>query len=199
MNDILPDNRNRVANLISHIFHPAVVGVPTLLAILSEMSLSESIGWMGLMLGVLLVPNIILQVILQRRGRFVYQRQTRLPMYLVGWFSVLICLVLLILLSAPRVLIACLLALLVWIPFQLIINQVFTKISIHVAVVSGCLTGLLVLGKLDSPMLKLIAIVILILTAWARIETKNHTLLQVVLGAVVGCLPVLLMFPLVLR
>ncbi len=88
MNDILPDNRNRVANLISHIFHPAVVGIPTLLAILSEMSLSESIGWMGLMLGVLLVPNIVLQVILQRRGRFVYQRQTRLPMYVVGWFLV---------------------------------------------------------------------------------------------------------------
>ena len=199
MNDILPDNRNRIANFISHIFHPAVVGIPTLFAILSEMSLSESIGWIGVMLGILLVPNIVLQVILQRRGRFVYQRQTRLPMYLVGWFSVLICLVLLILLSAPKVLIACLLALLVWIPFQLIINQVFTKISIHVAVVSGCLTGLLVLGKLDSPMLKLIALVILVLTAWARIETKNHTLLQVALGAVVGCLPVLIMFPIVLR
>ena len=120
MNDILPDNRNRIANLISLIFHPAVVGVPTLLAILSEMTLTESIGWMALMLGLLLVPNILLQIILQRKGRLVYQRQTRRPMYIVGWFSVLICLVLLIIMSAPRVLIACLLALLVWIPFQLI-------------------------------------------------------------------------------
>ncbi|MEP6987943.1 MAG: hypothetical protein ABI970_20245 [Chloroflexota bacterium] len=199
MNDILPDNRNRIAHLISLIFHPAIVGIPTLLAILSEMTLSESLGWMVLMIGLLLAPNILLQIILQRKGRLVYQRQTRRPMYIVGWFSVLICLILLIILSAPHVLIACLLALLIWIPFQLIINQSLTKISIHVAVISGCLTGLLVLGKLDSPLLKILAIIILILTAWARIETKNHTLLQVVLGAVVGCLPVLIVFPLVLR
>ena len=199
MNDILPDNRNSWAKLIGFIFHPAVVGAPTLLAILSDMSLAESIRWIGLMLGVLLIPNILLQVVLQRKGRFVYQRQTRLPMYSVGWFSVLVCLMLLIGLSAPRVLIACLLALLVWIPFQLFINQTLTKISIHVAVISGCLTGLLVLNKLESPILKLLAIVIVVLTAWARIKTKNHTRLQVVLGAVVGCLPVLIVFPLVLR
>lgn len=199
MNDILPDNRNPWAKLIGFIFHPAVVGAPTLLAILSDMSLAESIRWIGLMLGVLLIPNILLQVVLQRKGRFVYQRQTRLPMYSVGWVSVLVCLMFLIGLSAPRVLIACLLALLVWIPFQLFINQTLTKISIHVAVISGCLTGLLVLNKLESPILKLLAIIIVVLTAWARIKTKNHTRLQVVLGAVVGCLPVLIVFPLVLR
>ncbi len=199
MNDILPDNRNPWAKLIGFIFHPALVGAPTLLTILSDMSLAESIRWIGLMLGVLLIPNILLQVVLQRKGRFVYQRQTRLPMYSVGWVSVLVCLMILIGLSAPRVLIACLLALLVWIPFQLFINQMLTKISIHVAVISGCLTGLLVLNKLESPILKLLAIVIVVLTAWARIKTKNHTRLQVVLGAVVGCLPVLIVFPLVLR
>ena len=199
MNDILPDNRNPWAKFIGFIFHPAVVGAPTLLAILSDMSLAESIRWIGLMLGVLLIPNILLQVLLQRKGRFVYQRQTRLPMYSVGWVSVLVCLMILIGLSAPRVLIACLLALLVWIPFQLFINQTLTKISIHVAVISGCLTGLLVLNKLESPILKLLAIIIVVLTAWARIKTKNHTRLQVVLGAVVGCLPVLIVFPLVLR
>lgn len=199
MNDILPDNRNSVAKIVGLVFHPAIVGAPTLLAILSEMTLIESLGWIGLMLTLLLVPNIVLQIILQQKGRFVYQRQTRLPMYIVGWCSVLICLLILVLLNAPRVLVACLLALLVWIPFQLTINQTLTKISIHVAVISGCLTGLLVLNKLDSLELKLVALIILFLTAWARIKTKNHTMLQVTLGAVVGCLPVLVVFPLVLR
>jgi len=31
MNDILPDNRNRIATAISHVFHPAVMGIPTLM------------------------------------------------------------------------------------------------------------------------------------------------------------------------
>ncbi|MCA0455433.1 MAG: hypothetical protein LCI00_15765 [Chloroflexi bacterium] len=199
MNDILPDNRNSAAKIVGLVFHPAVVGAPTLMAILSEMTLIESLSWIGLMLTVLLVPNIILQIFLQQKGRFVYQRQTRLPMYVVGWCSVLVCLIILALLNAPKVLVACLMALLVWIPFQLIINQKITKISIHVAVISGCLTGLLVLNKLDSPELRILAPVILVLTAWARIKTKNHTLLQVALGAILGCLPVLIVFPIVLR
>jgi hypothetical protein len=199
MNEIIPDERNRVAVLISRVFHPAVIGIPTLLAILSEMSLDQILGWMTLMLSILLVPNVLLQWWLQRRGQYVYQRGTRVPLYIIGWLSVLICLGILTALQAPRVLIACLLALLVWVPVQLFINQVFTKISIHTAVVSGCLTGLWVLGKLTSPVLAIAAILILIGTAWARMETKNHTLLQVVLGALVGCVPVLLVFPLVMR
>ncbi|MEZ4667749.1 MAG: hypothetical protein R3E39_07510 [Anaerolineae bacterium] len=198
MNDIRPTYQNRIATAISLLFHPAVVGVPTLLAILNEMSFTEILGWTVLILGILLIPNVILQLILQRRGRFIYQRDTRKPLYIVGWLSVLICLVILIFLNAPRVLVACLIALLVWIPAQLIINQVLTKISIHTAVISGCLTGLLVLGKLDTPFLKVLAVIILISTAWARMETKNHTLPQVALGALVGSLPVLIVFPLVL-
>jgi hypothetical protein len=199
MNEIVPDERNRVAVLISRVFHPAVIGIPTLLAILSEMPLDQMLGWMALMLGILLVPNVLLQWWLQRRGQYVYQRGTRVPLYIIGWLSVLICLGILTVLQAPRVLIACLLALLVWVPVQLFINQVFTKISIHTAVVSGCLTGLWVLGKLTLPLLAIAAILILIGTAWARMETKNHTLLQVVLGALVGGVPVLLVFPLVMR
>ena len=199
MNDVLPDNQNRIADLTSRIFHPAVMGIPTLLAILNEMSFSQILGWMTLILGILLIPNVVLQLILQRQGRYVYQRGTRGPLYIVGWLSVLVCLILLIALGAPRVLIACLLALLVWVPVQLFINQTVTKISIHSAVVSGCLTGLLVLGRLDMPLLKILVVSILILTAWARMETKNHTLLQVTLGALVGCLPVLIVFPLVLH
>ncbi|MCA0453828.1 MAG: hypothetical protein LCI00_07640 [Chloroflexi bacterium] len=198
MNDMRPTYQNRIATAISLIFHPAVVGVPTLLAILNEMSFAEILGWAVLILGILLIPNVILQLILQRQGRFIYQRDTRKPLYIVGWLSVLICLVILIILNAPRVLVACLIALLVWIPAQLIINQVLTKISIHTAVISGCLTGLLVLGKLDTPLLKVLSVIILILTAWARMETKNHTLPQVALGALVGSLPVLIVFPLVL-
>jgi hypothetical protein len=199
MNDILPTYQNRIATAISLLFHPALVGVPTLLAILNEMSLAEILGWTVLILGILLIPNVILQLSLQRRGRFIYQRDTRKPLYIVGWLSVFTCLVILIILNAPRVLVACLIALLVWIPAQLIINQVLTKISIHTAVISGCMTGLLILGRLDTPFLKMLAAIILILTAWARMETKNHTLAQVALGALVGSLPVLIVFPLVLR
>ena len=66
---------------------------------------------------------------------------------------------------------------------------------VFTAVVSGCFTGLLVLGKLDSTALIATGLAIIALTIWARIVTKNHTPLQVTLGLVVGAGSVLVVFP----
>ena len=65
------------------------------------------------------------------------------------------------------------------------------------AVAAGCYTGLLVLGKLANPVILIVLTALVILTLWARVVTRNHTLTQVIMGVLVGALPVLVVFPVV--
>jgi membrane-associated phospholipid phosphatase len=45
----------------------------------------------------------------------------------------------------------------------------------------------------------IVTAICLLLVGYARIVTRNHTLQQVVLGAIIGTLPVLIVFPLVMQ
>ena len=58
----------------------------------------------------------------------------------------------------------------------------FWKISIHAAVAAGTVTSL---GALVGPWW-LILVPLVVLTGWARVEIRDHTLVQVLVGAVVG-------------
>lgn len=198
MTEVVPDHRNRIAHWVGRIFHPYLLGLPTLIVILKDLSVGEIILWSSLILSVLLIPGLTLAAYLRRQQRFVYQRRTRNPLYLTGWLSSLLCLLILVALDAPRVLIACLLALVIWVPAQWLINHYFTKISTHTAVAAGCATGLWMLGELPTLLVQILVIALVLVTVWARVVTKNHTPAQVILGLLVGSLPVLLVFPLVL-
>jgi membrane-associated phospholipid phosphatase len=197
--DIIPNNSNRVAYYVGLLFHPFVVAVPTLFIVLSEIPANEVLKWVALVISVFMVPVAMSLFFLRLRGKYIYQRRERLRIYIVGWVSILLCLVLTIALHAPAVLVACVAALALWIPLQFGINTWLTMISIHTAVITGCVVGLLMLGKLPSPLLQGLGLAVIVATAWARITTRNHTMTQVILGVFVGALPVLLVFPLVLQ
>lgn len=198
MTELVPDNSNRIAHAIGLIFHPALVSIPTLLLVLNDLPLIDITAWTVLVSMIVLGPGMMLVLWLQRRDQHTYQRQTRLPIYALTWASVLACLGIIIVLNAPRELIASIATLAVWLPLQLAINSAFTKISTHVAVITGCLLGVLVLGKIEPLALQIAALVTIPLVAWARIVTKNHTLTQVVLGFVVAAGCVLTVMPFVL-
>jgi membrane-associated phospholipid phosphatase len=67
------------------------------------------------------------------------------------------------------------------------------KISIHCAVASGSVTILaLVFGPQVIPAYALAA-----LTAWSRVELKDHTTAQVIAGSVLGALAALVSYPLI--
>lgn len=198
MTDLVPDNRNRIAYLIGIVFHPFVIALPTLLVLLREIPIEQALSWTALILLVLVIPLAASLIFLRRRGKYAYQRRTRLPIYVTGWTSILLCLVLTVVLQAPKVLVACMAALALWIPLQFAINTWLTKISIHTAVITGCAIGLLLFGTFQSPILQLLAIAAIAITAWARMVTRNHTVEQVILGIVTGAVPVLLIFPLLL-
>ncbi len=199
MSDVIPQEHNRAAVLIGRILHPFLLPIPTTLAILSDLPLLEALAWTAVIIGITVVPGIVYVLILRRRGRHLYQRQTRKPLYLFGWLCVVVAFVVVIVFNAPRVLIASTGALVVWMPLQGAMNTWVTKVSGHAAVAVGCYMGLLVLGKLETVFIQVILLLLVVLTLWARVETRNHTVRQVLLGVLAGSLPVLLVFPLVMR
>ena len=196
--DITPDDSKKLAYWLGILFHPYLFSIPTLIAVLSNLSWNEIVLWTSIIVGVFVLPNICLVFYMKRIGKHTYQRRSRTPIYILAWITLLICLLLLITLQGPRVLLVCIIALIVWIPIQLFINSVFTKISTHMAVVSGCSIALYMLDKLNHPVLAGGMVIIVLLTAWARIQTKNHTLLQVMLGLLTGGGVVVIVFSMLL-
>lgn len=197
MTEPVPDNSNRVAYWLGYLFHPAVVCIPTLALVLNDLPALEALQWTVLIAAIVTMPGFITVMLLRRQNRYTYQRQPRRPIYLVAWLSVVAGLVVILLLDGPEALRVCLAALIVWLPVQLLINTYYTKISTHVAVVAGCSAGLWMLGKLSIP-LQIVAVTVIVLTIWARVTTRNHTVPQVLLGLAVGAGSVLAVFPFML-
>lgn len=198
MNDPTPDQSKTLARWIGRILHPYLLPIPTLIILLYGLPWQDVVAWLILVVGIVLLPAVAYAAYLERRGQHLYQRETRDPLYLIGWVSVLICLALIVELHAPEVLIACVAALAIWAPLQGLINARVTKISGHTAVATGCYVGLLLAGKLPTLPLQIGLLILVAVIIWARVTTRNHTLQQVVLGVLVGALPVLIVFPLVL-
>jgi membrane-associated phospholipid phosphatase len=196
VDDVIPDNQQRIAYWIGLIFHPAVVMLPTLLLVLNDVPFQQALLWTAIIAMFMLIPGFAVIASLQRQQKYTYQRRSRAPIYMVVWISVVTCWVLIGIFKGPNELVVCMATLAVWLPVQLAINHSITKISTHTAVAAGCITALLLLEKLNTPIAITIGLVIVGITAWARVITKNHTLTQVLLGLVVGAGSVMLVFPL---
>lgn len=198
MSDQIPSQEKRFAVVIGRILHPYWMPLPTVLVILSDLPLVEALAWSAVVLILTLLPGMIVASLFQKRGHALYKRKIRGPLYLVGWASVLVCLVVVLQFDAPQVLVACIATLAVWLPMQWAVNNWVTKISAHAAVATGCFFALILLGKVANPLLGLIMLAVVVIMLWARVVTRNHTISQVLLGILVGALPVLIIFPLVL-
>jgi hypothetical protein len=198
MIDMTPDNSNRIAYVAGLMFHPYLVSMVTLFAVLRDLEVAQAIGWVAGMTAILLIPVMVMLQIVRRRQKYAYQRLTRTNLYALVLGSVFVCIGIILLADGPRVLLACFVGLLIWLPVQFAINTYYTKISIHAAITAGCATALTWLGVLDTGWLVALAVAIVIVTGWARHKTYNHTFQQIVLGWTVSILAVLIAFPLVL-
>jgi hypothetical protein len=199
VNEPTPIRDNGPAHWVGRILHPFWLPLPTALVLLRDRPIPEALGWLALTIGLVMLPSAGAVLLFERRGRPVHERQNRRPLYLIGLLCVLVCLMVLLVLDAPAVLIACLAALLVWAVVQAAINAFVTKVSGHTAVAAGCIAALLVTGSVTSPIVIALLFALLVLVGWARLNTRDHTPAQVVLGAIVGALPALVVFPLILR
>ena len=192
--------RSQIARIKSLIglgifFHLFVISFVTLMGVLENLRLLEALRWVALLLSILIIPALVLIYRARQRGKYTYQREMRTPIYIVGWFSVLVCFAIIYLANGPERLMACFAALTVWLPLQMGINGYFTKISTHTGVTAGCVTGLLLFGVLDIPLLQMMALLVVVLTAWARHKTRNHSWQQIIMGWVIASGTVLATFP----
>lgn len=197
MTNTIPDNSKKTAYAVGIVFHPAVVAIVTLLLVLRDLPIQQALIWTSLIGGIILIPTFIAIAYLRHQKRHTYQRGTRGPLYSIAWLSAIVCFALIWVSNGPIELAVCMATLAVWLPLQLSINHFYTKVSAHTAVISGCFTALVLFGKLGSVLIA-VGILMIVLVGWARLTTKNHTPLQIVLGIAVGAGSVLLVFPLLL-
>jgi len=179
--------RRRVARIITELFAPVPVATILLFVVAwhSTHSLARSLVWGGVSaLFATLVPLLYLLRGVRRRqftDRHVRLRQQRPLAFLVGIASLLIGLALMVVLGAPRELLALIAAMGVGLIVSLLVTLLW-KISVHVAVVAGAVVILvLVFGPLLLILGPLVALV-----GWARVEVADHTPAQGIAGSALG-------------
>ncbi|WP_432836997.1 phosphatase PAP2 family protein [Dactylosporangium sp. CA-092794] len=182
--------RQRVARWLTELFAPAVL-VSVLLVLLGVHSEPGRLG-RGLALGVVaaLFESVLPFLYILRGVRtgkitdhHIGDRRQRLVPLLVGLGSVVAGLAVLLLAHAHRELLAAVVAGGVGLVVAAAVNH-WWKMSVHSAVAAGAVVILaLVYGW---PMLAAAPLAVAI--GWSRVELKDHTAAQVVVGTVVGAL-----------
>lgn len=190
---------DRIAGLVSHIFHPLVVVIPTLVIAMVRLgsTIWEALFWTVLSIAIVNLPMALLLFWGVRSGKYsdasVSIREQRTSIYAVGGTCLVILLAVLIIGKAPVVIIACLVSAVIATVLGYVINR-YTKLSLHSAAMAGCTAVLL----WTAPLIGLIMALITPLVGWARIRLKHHTLVQILIGWMVSMICVFVVFRLML-
>ena len=180
------DTRRCMARLVTEVMSPVVLIVAVILIV----AVHSAGAGRGLALGlvaVLFAGGIPYAIVLigVRRGQLtdhhISRREQRPPIMVFALASVLVGLMFLSWLDAPRDLFALLASLVVGNVLALPITS-FWKISIHAAAAAATVVSLAILVSPWS----LLLVPLVVLTGWARVEIRDHTPGQVVAGATVG-------------
>lgn len=184
----------RLARVVTEALAPAVLVAGISLAVAWH---SRSMGW-GIV-AALFASGIPISYIVRgiRKGHYrdhhVSVRERRPAVILFAAASVGVGLALMIMLRAPRELVALVVAMLAGLALTLVVTKWWGKVSFHTAVASGTATTLvLVFG----PWLHL-AWLLVGLIAWSRVRLREHTVTQTLIGAVLGAAAAGVVFPIV--
>jgi len=184
---LLPSRKARLARVLTEVFAPSPVGVVALVVVAWRFSPTalDAMKWVGMSAAfVVLLPlaHLLWRV---RCGQVtdlhVRRRDQRLPVILAFLASWCVGIIALILLGAPRPLVALIGAGMM----ALVVTGLITlrwKISLHVGVAAGVLT---VFSILFGPGV-LLAVPLIPVLGWARVTLGDHTPWQVTAGAFVG-------------
>src|SRR3990172_4347336 len=190
---------DRIAGLVSHIFHPLVVVIPTLVIAMIRLgsTIWEAIFWTVLSIAIVNLPMALLLFWGVRSGKYsdasVSIREQRTSIYAVGGTCLVVLLAVLIIGNAPVVIIACLISAVIATALGYWINR-YTKLSLHSAAMAGCTAVLL----WTAPLIGVIMAVFAPLVGWARIRLKHHTPVQILIGWMVSMICVFVVFRLML-
>jgi hypothetical protein len=164
---------------------PVVAALLLVIAWQSAATPAEALRWGSVaVLFVSAIPFLYIWRAVRRRrltDRHVRRREQRPLPLLVAIGSVVLGMGLLALWGAPRTLVALIAAMVVGLAVSLAVTLAW-KVSIHTAVVAGAVVILvLVFGPLLLALTPLVAA-----AGWARVELRDHTPAQVVVGAGLG-------------
>lgn len=177
------------ARLISGILNPflmAMVGI-VLVAFKSRSSVLSAVRWSLVLAVISIAPILLFTAYLVRKGRldslFSSVRQQRTEVFLLASAVTAVDYVILHYINAPGLLIAILATGLLGLIIFMCINF-WWKISLHTALIAGLVTVMVMLYG----WLALTASVLVIVIGWARLELREHTVMQVVTGALLAAL-----------
>ncbi len=177
--------REKLARLITNVLNPFLVSfiVIVLLAFKGTAS-AAAVKWASISLALSVLPMLVVVIYLVRRKKldavFENPRRQRTSIYLLAVALGALGYWLLWYLQAPDELVATFAAGLAAICVFTVIN-LFWKISVHTAFLAGAITiFILVYGILAAW-----AVLLLPPVVWARIELKQHNLLQAVVGTII--------------
>jgi hypothetical protein len=187
---------DRTARIASEIFAPAVLVGLLMLVVGWHAGDQPGVSrWWGLP-GALFSAGLPLLYVLRgvRQGRLsshhIPERAQRRTPLLIGLASVAVGLLALVLLGAPRDVLALLAAGGVGLVVYTVVTQ-WWKMSIHAGVAAGTAATL---TAIYGP-LALLAVPLVLLACWARVRLSAHTTAQVITGALVGALIAGTVFP----
>jgi membrane-associated phospholipid phosphatase len=190
---------DRMAEIISYVFHPLLIVVPTLVIAMVQLGSKvwEAIFWTILSIAIVNLPMALLLFWGVRSGKYsdasVSVREQRTSIYAVGGTCLVILLAVLIIGKAPVVIIACLVSAVLATALGYGINR-YTKLSLHSAAMAGCTAVLL----WTAPLIGVVMAIFAPLVGWARIRLKHHTPVQILIGWMVSMICVFVVFRLML-
>lgn len=190
---------DRIAEIVSIVFHPLLVVIPTLVIAMTSLGSTvwEAIFWTFLSIAIVNLPMALLLYWGVRSGKYsdasVSIREQRNSIYAVGGTCLVILLAVLIIGNAPVVIIACLISAVIATALGYWINR-YTKLSLHSAAMAGCTAVLL----WTAPLIGVIMAIFAPLVGWARIRLKHHTSVQILIGWMLSMICVFVVFRLML-
>ena len=189
--------RKRLATLTSNIVNPFLVSFAVIifLSFESTSSTADALKWRSISVVLSVVPVFIAIIYLVRHrkldGIFINPRQQRNKIYLLSSTWGAIGCVVLYFLAAPMLLVATFVAGLTAMVIFMGVNLLW-KISLHVAFTAASVTILIIVYSATGAL----AVVLLPLVVWARMELKFHSPAQVASGAVLAAAIVVIVFQL---
>jgi membrane-associated phospholipid phosphatase len=179
--------KTAIVRLISNIVNPFIVSIIVLilLAFKSTTNTHDAVSWILITIAISVLPLFILILVLLRfkklDGIFNSSRQQRAMIYIVAALLGIADCILLWFLKVPEMLFETFCAGLVAVAVFTAINH-FWKISLHSAfIAAGVSILVIVFGAMAAW-----AYILLPMVGWSRIVLKQHTPLQVVIGALVA-------------
>ncbi len=187
--------RRQSANLVSNILNPFTVSLVAilLLSFESTSSLGDAVKWSLIWVAVSILPIYFGVSYLKRNGKvdgiFTSLRGQRTKIYLLAGGCALIGGGIVIYLRAPLLLVATFVSGLVAIAMFMGINW-WWKISLHTAFISGLVAILVILYGFIAA----VAVLLILMVGWARVELAHHSLAQVTTGALLAASVVVVVY-----